>query len=146
MIVFPAVDIQGGKAVRLRRGDFDDVTVFGDDPVELARYWQDQGAEALHVVDLDAARTGELTNFAIVERIVEALDIPVQYGGGVRSQKALALHGRHRRALGRHGHRRRHRARPARRRRQLARRPPRRRPRLHRRHGAPRTAGSSARR
>ena len=91
MIVFPAVDIQAGKAVRLRRGDFDDVTVFSDDPVELARYWQDQGAEALHVIDLDAARTGELTNFPIVERIVKALDIPVEYGGGVRSQKALAF-------------------------------------------------------
>jgi len=91
MIVFPAVDIQDGKAVRLRRGDFDDVTVFSDDPVDLARYWQDQGAEALHVIDLDAARTGELTNFPIVERIVKALDIPVQYGGGVRSQKALAF-------------------------------------------------------
>ncbi len=91
MIVFPAVDIQAGKAVRLRRGDFDDVTVFSDDPVDLARYWQDQGAEALHVIDLDAARTGELQNIAIVERIVKALDIPVQYGGGVRDVKALAL-------------------------------------------------------
>lgn len=91
MIVFPAVDIQGGKAVRLRRGDFDDVTVFGDDPVSLARLWQDQGAEALHVVDLDAARTGELVNFDILERIVQSLDIPVQYGGGVRSAKNLAL-------------------------------------------------------
>jgi phosphoribosylformimino-5-aminoimidazole carboxamide ribotide isomerase len=91
MIVFPAVDIQAGKAVRLRRGDFDDVTVFSDDPVELARYWQDQGAEALHVIDLDAARTGELTNFEIVERIVKTLDIPVQYGGGIRDAKALAM-------------------------------------------------------
>jgi phosphoribosylformimino-5-aminoimidazole carboxamide ribotide isomerase len=91
MIVFPAVDIQGGKAVRLRRGDFDDVTVFGDDPVALARLWQDQGAKALHVVDLDAARTGELLNRDIVERIVQALDIPVQYGGGVRSADNLAL-------------------------------------------------------
>jgi phosphoribosylformimino-5-aminoimidazole carboxamide ribotide isomerase len=91
MIVFPAVDIQGGKAVRLRRGDFDDVTVFGDDPVALARFWQDQGAEALHVVDLDAARTGELVNFGILERIVKSLDIPVQYGGGIRSAKNLAL-------------------------------------------------------
>lgn len=91
MIVFPAVDIQGGKAVRLRRGDFEDVTVFGDDPVELARYWQDQGAESLHVVDLDAARTAELVNIDIVERIAKALDIPVQYGGGVRDAKALAL-------------------------------------------------------
>jgi phosphoribosylformimino-5-aminoimidazole carboxamide ribotide isomerase len=90
MIVFPAVDIQAGKAVRLRRGDFDDVTVFSDDPVELARFWQSQGAEALHVVDLDAARTGELTNFKIVEDIVKALDIPVQYGGGIRTPTSLA--------------------------------------------------------
>ena len=90
MIVFPAVDIQGGKAVRLRRGDFDDVTIFGDDPVALARLWQDQGAEALHVVDLDAARTGELANFDVVTRIVESLDIPVQYGGGIRSAENLA--------------------------------------------------------
>ncbi len=91
MIVFPAVDIQDGKAVRLRRGDFDDVTVFSDDPVDLARYWQDQGAEALHVIDLDAARTGELVNVDLVERIVKTLDIPVQYGGGIRSAKALAV-------------------------------------------------------
>jgi phosphoribosylformimino-5-aminoimidazole carboxamide ribotide isomerase len=91
MIVFPAVDIQSGKAVRLRRGDFDDVTVFSDDPVELARFWRDQGAEALHVIDLDAARTGELTNFKIVENIVKTLDIPVQYGGGIRTPKSLAF-------------------------------------------------------
>jgi phosphoribosylformimino-5-aminoimidazole carboxamide ribotide isomerase len=91
MIVFPAVDIQGGKAVRLRRGDFDDVTVFGDDPVELARHWRDEGAEALHVVDLDAARTGELTNLDIVERIVKAVGVPVQYGGGIRTPRSLAL-------------------------------------------------------
>jgi phosphoribosylformimino-5-aminoimidazole carboxamide ribotide isomerase len=90
MIVYPAVDIQGGKAVRLRRGDFDDVTVFSDDPVELARFWQEQGAEALHVIDLDAARSGELTNFKIVEDIVKALDVPVQYGGGIRTPKSLA--------------------------------------------------------
>ncbi len=90
MIVFPAVDIQDGKAVRLRRGDFDDATVFGNDPVEHARRWQADGAEALHVVDLDAARTGEMSNVDIVERIVKAVDIPVQYGGGVRSARSLA--------------------------------------------------------
>jgi len=89
VIVFPAVDIQGGKAVRLRRGDFAEVTVFGDDPVELAKMWQDQGAEALHVVDLDAARTGDLANFPIVERIVQTLSIPVEYGGGIRSSESL---------------------------------------------------------
>lgn len=91
MIVFPAIDIQDGKAVRLRRGDFDDVTVFSDDPVALARHWRDEGAKALHVVDLDAARTGELVNVGLLERIVGAVDIPVQYGGGIRSGKSLAL-------------------------------------------------------
>ena len=90
MIVYPAVDIQSGKAVRLRRGDFGDVTVFGDDPVELARMWEAQGAEALHVVDLDAARSGDLVNFPVVEGIVQALAIPVQYGGGVRSTESLS--------------------------------------------------------
>ncbi len=91
MIVFPAIDIQSGKAVRLRRGDFDDATVFSDDPVALAQHWQAQGAEALHVIDLDAARTGELVNFEIVERIVRGVSLPVQYGGGIRSPKSLAL-------------------------------------------------------
>jgi phosphoribosylformimino-5-aminoimidazole carboxamide ribotide isomerase len=91
MIVFPAIDIQGGKAVRLRRGDFDDVTVFSDDPVALARHWRDEGAQAIHVVDLDAARSGELTNLSVVEEIVRAIDVPVQYGGGIRSEKSLAL-------------------------------------------------------
>lgn len=90
MIVFPAIDIQGGKAVRLRRGDFNDPTVFGDDPVELARQWEREGAQALHIVDLDAARTGEMVNVDIVERIVKAVNIPIQYGGGVRSAKSLA--------------------------------------------------------
>jgi phosphoribosylformimino-5-aminoimidazole carboxamide ribotide isomerase len=91
MIVFPAIDIQKGKAVRLRRGDFDDATIFSEDPVALARQWQEQGAEVLHVIDLDAARTGELANFETVERIVQAVDLPVQYGGGIRSAKSLAL-------------------------------------------------------
>ncbi len=91
MIVFPAIDIQNGKAVRLRRGDFDQATIFSDDPVALAQQWQEQGAEALHVVDLDAARTGELVNFEMVERIVRSVTLPVQYGGGIRSPKSLAL-------------------------------------------------------
>ena len=89
MILYPAIDIQGGRAVRLRRGDFEDSTVFSDDPVALALQWQEAGAEVLHVVDLDAARTGEPVNFDIVDRIVHALDIPVQYGGGVRSAASL---------------------------------------------------------
>jgi phosphoribosylformimino-5-aminoimidazole carboxamide ribotide isomerase len=87
--LFPAIDIQDGRAVRLRRGDFADATVFADDPVEQAREWERQGAEGLHVVDLDGARRGELVNFDLVRGIVEAVAIPVQYGGGVRNSEAL---------------------------------------------------------
>jgi phosphoribosylformimino-5-aminoimidazole carboxamide ribotide isomerase len=88
--LFPAIDIQEGRAVRLRRGDFDDATVFAEDPVEQARAWERQGAEGLHVVDLDGARRGDLVNFGLVQAIVGAVGIPVQYGGGVRSSEALA--------------------------------------------------------
>jgi phosphoribosylformimino-5-aminoimidazole carboxamide ribotide isomerase len=89
--LYPAIDIQGGRAVRLRRGDFDTATVFSDDPLSLALYWEEMGAEVLHLVDLDAARTGEPVNFDLVDRIVNAVGIPVQYGGGVRNEKTLAL-------------------------------------------------------
>ena len=75
--------------MRLRRGDFSQATVFADDPVERARQWCEQGAEVLHVVDLDGAVTGRLVNFGTVERIAGALDIPVEFGGGIRDQAAL---------------------------------------------------------
>jgi phosphoribosylformimino-5-aminoimidazole carboxamide ribotide isomerase len=87
--LFPAIDIQDGKAVRLRRGDFAQATVFADDPVEQAREWRDQGAEVLHVVDLDGARLGRLVNIDIVERIAATLDLPVEFGGGIRDLAAL---------------------------------------------------------
>jgi phosphoribosylformimino-5-aminoimidazole carboxamide ribotide isomerase len=87
--LFPAIDIQEGRAVRLRRGDFADATVFNDDPVDQAREWERQGADTLHVVDLDGARRGTLVNFEIVRAIVAAVGIPVEYGGGVRSPDAL---------------------------------------------------------
>jgi phosphoribosylformimino-5-aminoimidazole carboxamide ribotide isomerase len=90
MILYPAIDIQEGRVVRLRRGDFARSTVFDDDPVAMARHWESLGATALHVVDLDAARTGAPVNFAIVQRIVAELSIPVQYGGGVRSAASLS--------------------------------------------------------
>ena len=85
MIVIPAVDIRGGKCVRLLQGKFDQETVFADDPVETAVYWQSLGAERLHVVDLDGAKTGSPGNAEVVSRIAWALDIPVQLGGGIRS-------------------------------------------------------------
>ena len=85
MILMPAVDIRGGHAVRLRQGQFDDETVYADDPVEAARTFVDGGARFLHVVDLDGAREGRPVNLAQLERIVRGVGVPVQYGGGLRS-------------------------------------------------------------
>src|SRR5438105_4555122 len=87
--IIPAIDIRGGRCVRLMRGDYDRETVYGDDPVEMARRWEVEGAARLHVVDLDAARTGLLENLGVVERIAGALSIPVQMGGGVRDRTAV---------------------------------------------------------
>ncbi|MDR2201894.1 MAG: 1-(5-phosphoribosyl)-5-[(5-phosphoribosylamino)methylideneamino]imidazole-4-carboxamide isomerase [Clostridiales bacterium] len=88
MILFPAVDILGGRCVRLLRGGFNDVTVYGD-PVETALRWESLGAEFLHVVDLDGARTGEGVNLPVVAKIARRVKIPVQLGGGVRSFDAI---------------------------------------------------------
>ena len=89
MILYPAIDISEGKAVRLRQGSFDDVTVYGDDPLEAARSWMDAGARFLHVVDLDGARHGSPRSLHHLERIKRELGIPVQYGGGLRSLPAV---------------------------------------------------------
>jgi phosphoribosylformimino-5-aminoimidazole carboxamide ribotide isomerase len=89
LILFPAIDISEGRAVRLRQGHFDDVTVYRDDPLEAARAWVDAGARWLHVVDLDGARAGEPRSLEHLERIASALDTPVQYGGGLRSLPAV---------------------------------------------------------
>jgi len=87
--IIPAIDIRGGKCVRLLQGDYARETVFGEDPVEMARRWEGEGASRLHVVDLDAARSGEPVNLEIVRRIAAALSIPVQMGGGVRHRDAV---------------------------------------------------------
>ena len=91
MILYPAIDIQKGECVRLRRGDFGDATVFNRDPVAQAREWQYAGAEALHVVDLDGAREGRPVNLAIVEEIARTLSVSVQYGGGIRTADTLRM-------------------------------------------------------
>lgn len=83
--VIPAIDIQGGKAVRLRQGRAEDSTVFADSPLEVARRFASAGASRLHVVDLDGAFLGKPVNFDIIRRIVAAVDVPVQVGGGVRN-------------------------------------------------------------
>jgi phosphoribosylformimino-5-aminoimidazole carboxamide ribotide isomerase len=94
MILLPAVDISGGKAVRLRQGRFDDETVYAEDPLEAARSFVEAGANFLHVVDLDGAREGEPVNLHHVERIASELDAAVELGGGLRSiasiRRALA--------------------------------------------------------
>ena len=85
MIIFPAIDLKDGRCVRLRQGRADDVTVYGSDPVEMARHWVEQGAQWLHIIDLDGAFTGRPVHTDIIRAIVKAIDIPVQVGGGLRT-------------------------------------------------------------
>jgi phosphoribosylformimino-5-aminoimidazole carboxamide ribotide isomerase len=89
LILFPAIDIRGGKAVRLVQGDYEQEKAYDDDPVVAARRWVDGGAGWLHVVDLDGARAGEPVNLDHLRRIVAAVSIPVQLGGGLRDSKKV---------------------------------------------------------
>jgi phosphoribosylformimino-5-aminoimidazole carboxamide ribotide isomerase len=88
MDLYPAIDLRGGKVVQLVQGDFDREAVHGDDPVEVALGFQAAGVAWIHMVDLDAARTGEAHNRELIARVCEAVSIPVQAGGGVRSVDA----------------------------------------------------------
>ena len=89
MILYPAIDIRGGKAVRLTQGRFDDETVYDDDPLAAARTWVDGGARFLHVVDLDGARSGVPAAIEHLRQIVRGTGVPVQYGGGLRTVGAV---------------------------------------------------------
>ena len=89
MILYPAIDVRDGHAVRLMRGDYDQETVYDADPAEAARRWAAEGARYLHVVDLDGAREGRPMNLEAVERIASAVDVLVQVGGGLRSKEAI---------------------------------------------------------
>ena len=103
MIVYPAIDLRGGRCVRLVEGDFARETAFDADPVEAARRWADAGAEWLHVVDLDGAVVGEPVNTEAVLRIRRAVDVPIQLGGGLRLEEHVAAafdHGVERVVLG----------------------------------------------
>lgn len=86
MLILPAIDLRGGKCVRLKQGDYSRETVFGDDPAAMARRWVGEGAWALHLVDLDGARDGKPVNRDAIRRIVEAVDVPCQVGGGLRTE------------------------------------------------------------
>ena len=89
MIILPAIDIRNGKCVRLKQGDYNQETVYADSPIEMAMHWQEQGAEFLHLVDLDGAKEGKPTNFAIVSNIAARLNIPVEIGGGIRDRETI---------------------------------------------------------
>ncbi len=89
MILYPAIDLKDGCCVRLKKGDFDQKTVYFENPVETALMWQNMGGEFLHLVDLDGAKDGVSKNMTVIKNIVKALDIPVELGGGIRSMEQL---------------------------------------------------------
>ena len=90
MLIYPAIDLLNGRCVRLRQGDYAQETVFSDDPAAVARRWADLGADRIHVVDLDGAKAGKPVNGAVIRKIVEAVGVPVQLGGGLRTDADLA--------------------------------------------------------
>lgn len=87
--LLPAIDLLEGRCVRLRQGNYNDSTVFSDDPVEMALRWRDAGAERLHLVDLDGAKKGTPVNQEVVRRIIAATGLPCQLGGGIRSEESV---------------------------------------------------------
>ncbi|HYP56498.1 MAG TPA: 1-(5-phosphoribosyl)-5-[(5-phosphoribosylamino)methylideneamino]imidazole-4-carboxamide isomerase [Solirubrobacterales bacterium] len=89
MILYPAIDVRGGKAVRLLRGDYARETIYDTDPAGAARRWAGEGAEFLHVVDLDGAKAGEPRNLDAIERIAATADCPIQVGGGLRDTDSV---------------------------------------------------------
>ncbi len=90
MQVIPAIDLRGGYCVRLRQGDFEKETVFGDDPAAMAARWESEGAERIHLVDLDGAKAGRPMNVEAVRQIIGRVQIPCQLGGGLRDQATIA--------------------------------------------------------
>jgi phosphoribosylformimino-5-aminoimidazole carboxamide ribotide isomerase len=90
LIIIPAIDLKDGRCVRLAQGDFQRVTVYGEDPAQVARTWKDKGASRLHLVDLDGSLAGEPRNSDAVAAVVKATGLPVQVGGGIRSMDTIA--------------------------------------------------------
>jgi len=90
MLIIPAIDLRGGKVVRLFQGKFDRQKVYSADPVKIAKHWAKQGAKFLHIVDLDGAASGALKNIEVVKKIIDQVGIGVEFGGGVRSMKIIS--------------------------------------------------------
>lgn len=89
MQIYPAIDIKNGQCVRLKQGRFDDMTVYGNDPLKVAEDWVKSGATYIHVVDLDGARLGTSYNNEVIKKIAQELNVPVQTGGGIRSMRDI---------------------------------------------------------
>src|SRR5690625_106462 len=85
MIIFPAIDILNGKCVRLIQGDYNRESIYSDSPVQMAKEWEEKGAEFIHIVDLNGAKTGESINQSVIKKIAKTVSVPIQVGGGIRS-------------------------------------------------------------
>ncbi len=91
MEILPAIDLRDGKCVRLKQGDYNQETIFGDNPVDMAKRWADEGASRLHLVDLDGAKAGKPVNHEVVRDIVQAISIPCELGGGIRDEASIRM-------------------------------------------------------
>ncbi|SDJ85408.1 1-(5-phosphoribosyl)-5-[(5-phosphoribosylamino)methylideneamino]imidazole-4-carboxamide isomerase [Natronincola ferrireducens] len=91
MIIYPAIDIKEGKCVRLTQGKFTEEKIYFQQPKDVAKMWQEKGAEVLHIVDLDGALQGISKNLSVIKEILEAVDIPIQVGGGIRNKQTLEV-------------------------------------------------------
>lgn len=89
MTIYPAIDMLGGKCVRLTQGRYDDSTVYGENPADVAKEWEQKGASWLHIVDLDGARAGEPVNIEAIKNIIKSVSIPIQLGGGIRTMEHI---------------------------------------------------------
>jgi phosphoribosylformimino-5-aminoimidazole carboxamide ribotide isomerase len=89
MIIYPAIDLRDGKVVRLHQGDYDQMTVYSEDPLAVARTFKEAGATHLHVVDLDGARGGTPENYSVVQRLIQSSGLEVQVGGGIRNRERI---------------------------------------------------------
>ncbi len=91
MLIVPAIDIKSGKCVRLTQGVFESEKVYSDNPVDMAKRWEKEGAKMLHLVDLDGAKNGTMANLKTIKNIARAVNIPVQVGGGIRDEKTIEI-------------------------------------------------------
>ncbi len=91
MVLVPAIDMLDGQCIRLYKGDYNKVTVYGD-PVEIGKKWQDLGAEMIHLVDLDGAEAGNPKNLEVIKKLVDTLDIPLELGGGIRTMDTIKMY------------------------------------------------------